>query len=372
MKLLVVTPAYIPDWNKGGSIRGCHEFAKSCKRSKIDITISTLDTCQTERYEESIDEIKILRFRRSKILNNIAKSGFGISFSWLTWFLKNAQKYDVIYFRSIWNFTSLVGPVYCVLINKKFGFCASGKLSKYAMGISKNKKKAVLFIFKYFFNKANFIHYATNQEKKEQVLKIFSVTKAIIIPPSVNSPKKDILNKKLKYYSVSRFDPLKNIEYILNNFPVDSENFTQYGEIISSSYYFNFLKNIQIKRNLQKNDLIKFGNYVNKEKLDKLYGFGSVFILCSHSEGLSNSALEALARGSVAIVSKGSRMQDYIKSGAVIEIDCSKGSNLKNLISSFDFNKVVKMGKQAKRYMQDTHSDAFLGRKIKDEFESLL
>ena len=91
MKLLVVTPAYIPDWNKGGSIRGCHEFAKSCKRSKIDITISTLDTCQTERYEESIDEIKILRFRRSKILNNIAKSGFGISFSWLTWFLKNSK-----------------------------------------------------------------------------------------------------------------------------------------------------------------------------------------------------------------------------------------------------------------------------------------
>ena len=77
MKILVVTPAYIPDWNKGGSIRGCHEFAKTCKRSNIDITISTLDTCKTERFVDSIDDIKILRFRSSKILNNIAKSGFG-------------------------------------------------------------------------------------------------------------------------------------------------------------------------------------------------------------------------------------------------------------------------------------------------------
>ena len=99
---------------------------------------------KTERFEESIDDIKILRFKNSNFLNNIAKSGFGISFSWLIWFFNNVQKYDIVYFRSIWNFTSLIGPVYCVLINKKFGFCASGKLSKYAIEIFKNKRKAVL------------------------------------------------------------------------------------------------------------------------------------------------------------------------------------------------------------------------------------
>ena len=75
---------------------------------------------------------------------------------------------------------------------------------------------------------------------------------------------------------------------------------------------------------------------MKKETLDNLYGFGSVFILCSHSEGLSNAALEALGRGSIAIVSKGSWMKDYIKSGGLIEIDCSKGSNLKNLLSVFE------------------------------------
>ena len=371
MKLLVVTPAYIPDWKKGGSIRGCHEFAKTCKRSNIDITISTLDTCKTERFVESIDNIKILRFKNSNFLNNIAKSGFGFSFSWLIWFFNNVQKYDVIYFRSIWNFTSLIGPVYCVLKKKKFGFCASGKLSKYAMGISKNKKKAVLLFLKYFFNKANFIHFATNQEKEEQFVKIFSNTKSIIIPPSVITPKKDISNKELKYYSVSRIDPLKNIEYIFNNLPINSRNFTQYGKIIPSDSYYIYLSKIQKKRNLKKNDLIKFGNFIKKETLDNLYGFGSVFILCSHSEGLSNAALEALGRGSIAIVSKGSRMKDYIKSGGLIEIDCSKGSNLKNLISNLDFKEVVKMGKQAKKYIKDTHSDSFLGKKIKNEFESL-
>ena len=81
----------------------------------------------------------------------------------------------------------------------------------------------------------------------------------------------------------------------------------------------------------------------------------SVFILCSHSEGLShfNAALEALGRGSIAIVSKGSRIKRlYKKASALIEIDCSKGSNLKNLISNLDFKEVVKMGKQAKKYIR--------------------
>ena len=84
------------------------------------------------------------------------------------------------------------------------------------------------------------------------IVKIFSNTKSIIIPPSVITPKKDISNKELKYYSVSRIDPLKNIEYIFNNLPINSRNFTQYGKIISSDSYYIYLSVVTVHNTVNK------------------------------------------------------------------------------------------------------------------------
>ena len=305
MNILIVIPAYIPDLSKGGSVRGCHEFAKTCKESSIEVTVSTLDTCNTKKYSEVVDGINVLRFNPTNFLDNIAKSGFGFSINWVLWFLQNAKKYDLIYFRSIWNFPSLIGPLYCWLIKKSFGFCASGKLSAYAMKQSRWKKILVLLVFQKIMSKASFIHYATKQEREEQVVNFFKEIRPIILPPSVQIPEKIIENNQLKYYSVSRINPIKNIEYIFNNFPNCNYPFTLYGEYLENDPYIKKLLEIKKLRNKnQVNEMLKFGNYINKKKLDMEYGLGSIFIICSNSEGLSNAALEALSRGSVVIASQ--------------------------------------------------------------------
>ena len=89
MKILIVTPAYIPDWSKGGSITGCHEFSKTCKEAYFDVTVSTLDTCNIKKYKENIDGIKILRFKFTKLLNGLAKTGFELVKTSFTFFSAN-------------------------------------------------------------------------------------------------------------------------------------------------------------------------------------------------------------------------------------------------------------------------------------------
>ncbi len=367
MKILIVTPAYIPDWEKGGSITGCHEFAKTCKEASMEVTVCTLDTCNTLRYKEYLDGIKLIRFKYTKILNGLAKTGFGISLSWLFWFIKNAKNFEIIYFRSIWNFTSLVGPIYCHLINKKFGFCASGKLSKYAFIQSKRKKLLVLFCLKNIFKKASFIHYATLQEKEEQVLNIFKNKKGIILPPSVLLPDKIIVNKRLVFYSVSRIHPGKNIEYIFNNFPLEIGSFIQYGSINKKDKYFKIINKIKKRRNINSSRKLDFGGYACKDDLDKLYGLGSIFIICSKSEGLSNAALEALSRGSVVIASKGSRMKDYFQSGALFQINCEKGEELIRLLKSIDFNTAIEMGKKGSSFMAKNQNRKSLAMQLRKQ-----
>ena len=367
MKILIVTPAYIPDWSKGGSVTGCHEFAKTCKEASFDITVSTLDTCKIKKYKEYIDGIKIIRFKYTEILNGLAKTGFGVSLSWLFWFFKNAKHFEIIYFRSIWNFTSLIGPVYCYLINKKFGFCASGKLSKYSFSQSKRKKIFVLFFLKNIFKKASFVHYATKQEKEEQVLKIFKDKKGIILPPSVLIPKKIVINNDLKFYSVSRIHPGKNLEYIFKNFPEINSTFVQYGKINKNDKYFKFIKSIKNQRTVKANELLVFGGYASKDDLDKIYGLGSVFIISSNSEGLSNAALEALSRGSLVIASRGSRMKDYIKSGGLIEINCDMGEELVKTIKSLNYSVVKEMGKKGSAFMAKYQNRKYLAKQLIDQ-----
>ena len=367
MKVLIVIPAYIPDLSKGGSVSGCHEFAKTCKEASFFVTVSTLDTCNTKIYKEYIDGIEIIRFKYTKFLDGLSKSGFGISLDWLFWFIKNANKFDIIYFRSIWNFTSLFGPIYCYLINKKFGFCASGKLSKYAISQSKRKKNFVLFFLKNIFKKASFVHYATLQEKEEQVLNIFKDKKALILPPSVLLPSKLCINKKLIFYSVSRIHPLKNIEYIFENFPNCNSTFTQYGAINKADKYFIFLSQIKNQRNKNSNLILDFGGYVSRDELDKLYGLGSVFIICSNSEGLSNAALEALARGSIVIASKGARMRDYVQSGALIEINCHKGEEFIDTLNSINLEMAIDMGKKGSSFMAKYQNRRSLSKKLKSQ-----
>ena len=367
MKILIVTPAYIPDWSKGGSVTGCHEFSKTCKEAYFDVTVSTLDTCNIKKYKENIDGIKILRFKFTKLLNGLAKTGFGVSLSWLFWFFKNAKHFELIYFRSIWNFTSLIGPIYCYLIKKKFGFCASGKLSKYSFLQSKRKKLFALFFLKNIFKKASFIHFATLQEKEEQTLQIFKNKKGIILPPSVLLPKKIVTNKNLKFYSVSRIHPTKNLEYIFENFPEINSTFVQYGEINKDDKYFKFINSIKKQRTVKAKELCIFGGYASKDDLDKIYGLGSVFIISSNSEGLSNAALEALSRGSLVIASRGSRMKDYIKSGGLIEINCDMGEELVKTIKSLNYNDVKEMGKKGSAFMAKYQNRKYLAKQLIDQ-----
>ena len=68
MKILIVIPAYIPDFNKGGSVTGCHSFAKICNESTMEVTVSTLDTCRTKKY---YTEIK--KYRTKKLVKNSSK-----------------------------------------------------------------------------------------------------------------------------------------------------------------------------------------------------------------------------------------------------------------------------------------------------------
>ena len=362
MRLLIITPAYLPDTSKGGSVTGCHEFAKCCVSGGIHTNILTINTCQT-RSKDVIDGVKITRVKHLKILDFLSKSGFGVSFDLLKHLYEHADKYDIIYFRSIWNFVSIFGPIICLLKRKKYGFCASGKLSEHALKQSRWKKLLALVILHFTLKRASFVHYATKQEHLEQSLPVLNRVKAIYATPSVSIVPNEICGEPV-VYTVSRIHRIKNIEYIIRSLNNLNEKLCIFGDFKQDENYYTSLKELAKEQSYP----IHFEGYSPRYEVDANIPLGSIFVLASHSEGLSNAALEALARGSVVMVSKGARMNDFMESGSVIEFDTSDPDSLRSKFEHLRGSDLKSLGLNSKSYVHTHLSMKNIGNTLMRQF----
>ena len=340
--VLVVIPAYFPDSSKGGSVSGCRKFVQLLDFAGFGVNVATIDTLNDGIKYREVDGIGVHYFPEARRLNFFAKSGFGVSISLLYWIYKRRRDFDLIYFRSIWNFVSLFGPLICLLTRKKFAFCASGQLSSWAMSQSSWKKKIIGAIFGAVLRRAEFIHFQSREEAEKQAFHPFRLVTAFILPQQVdesclNSGFESRIKSPL-IYSVSRIDPMKNLHYVVSELP-SLQHFTY--------HYAHFGSAIEDKRYVQlKNDLdakfattfvgveavrnriagVSLCGHQSIDMVNSLCFAPSIFVLMSENEGLSNAALEAMARGSDVIVSSNCNMSEYEDLGGVTVIDPTTGS----------------------------------------------
>jgi glycosyltransferase involved in cell wall biosynthesis len=338
MTILVITPSYLPDLRAGGSVNGCHEFVKTVSKNfAVDVlTFNTLDDKITQRV---IDKIKIKYLKRSKFFDVFSSHGWHFSISYIFYLIGNLRRYDVIYFRAVWNFPSLIGFIICSLANKPFIICSSGKFTEYALNSSRLKKKVVLYLFSYFIFKARAIHYASIDEYQQVALKKLRVLNKIILPNAVTSidlhisdvPINRIKSSSLKFYTVSRLNPIKNIEYIiavLARQPYQCElNIVGDG----NENYVAHLKKYAFERMaVAKNFTVIFHGFKSRSWVDERFG-KYIYLHASFSEGFSNSVLESIARGSITCVSEQSNMKSLAELGFLCEFDI-KTNEMESLI----------------------------------------
>ena len=184
MRGLIVIPAYFPDKKRGGSISGCRSFANSVSL-KHNIEICTLDTTNQGYRISHVDNTKVTYFKITNGLEWLSKSGWGFSFSYSIWFLRNNKKFDYIYIRSLWNYLSLFSALICILNGKKYIISSSGKFSKYALKSAFLKKLILSPIIFVLLKKALFIHFPSENELLNSPKYITKLTKSLILNTSI-------------------------------------------------------------------------------------------------------------------------------------------------------------------------------------------
>ena len=387
MKGLIIIPAYFPDKKKGGSISGCRSFAKAVSL-KHNVEICTLDTTNDGDRIAKVDDIKVTYFKITKGLEWLSKSGWGFSFAFSIWFLRNNKKFDYIYIRSLWNYISLFSALICIFKGKKYIISSSGKFSKYALKSSYLKKLILSPLVFILLKKALFIHYPSEKERLNSPKYITKLTKSLILntaieilPNSFFNQKNRTFNNRILIYTVSRFDRIKRIEilssivkHLKSNVDIVhigdyKENLPYYKEIIDNytgikSYYS--LDNISKESNAKRIFFPGFKNINEVNNLIKNFN-QSIFIQMSYSEGQSNSILEAMARGSICLVSKGCNMNIANKENSIVianELNILK--NINSLLNDSDrFNRIKN---NQKKYLINNHSY----KKISQEFDGII
>lgn len=149
---------------------------------------------------------------------------------------------------------------------------------------------------------------ALNPQVEEELINL-GVPPEIIhqIPNGVvvesENPKQDyVITDKVTILFVGRLHPQKGVEDLIRAFEIASRTLPDKSwslKIAGSGYLRNKLE--QLSEHLSVNDKVEFLGEI--EDPDSLYLDADIFLLPSHSEGMSNSLLEALAHGLPVIAS---------------------------------------------------------------------
>jgi hypothetical protein len=189
-KILVISPRYFPDNVAGGSITGCRSFVKTLIHAGYKVKLLTLKTANVPERMCRIDDAEIEYCNFSRTFDWLSKSGWGFSIDFLQRFRAIYKNYDLIYIRSIWNFPSLIAVFFSYKGQKKYMFCASGKLFPWALRQSRYKKAIVDLFFKRTFSSALAVHYASHEESIGCAHPALKNAKALFVLPLLSMMKK--------------------------------------------------------------------------------------------------------------------------------------------------------------------------------------
>jgi hypothetical protein len=128
LKILIITPTYLPAYHIGGPIFQIKKFSNLLKNKKIQHTIATTE-----------QSLKLSKKKEKNVL--YFKSYFRnlyLSFSLILFFIKNIKSYNKVYIVSCFNFFSTISCFLCRIYKIDYFLSPRGSLMKGSINI-KNK-----------------------------------------------------------------------------------------------------------------------------------------------------------------------------------------------------------------------------------------
>jgi len=303
-----------------------------------EVTVYTLDPLNKYPRNETLNDVKIRRFKRF-VFNR------AYFFSWELFFEIRKNEFEIIHAHDYHAF-----PMHASIFSKRKKLILSPHFHGGSYSTFRTSLLNILNITgSIILNNSNSIICVSEYEKKLLLQKLnINDNKINVIPCGIdinefkNFPKMEKENTKKIILYVGRLEKYKNIHYLLEAlWKLDGFKLIIVGKGPMKEYLITRAKQLNILNN------IEFYQDIPREQLLKLYSISDIFILLSVYEAYSMVVSEAITMGIACLVSKTSALQEWIDNkicyGIKLPINIENlVDKIKHITTKFKLNNEIK------------------------------
>lgn len=318
LKVALVTGSYHPF--TGGIETHVKEIGEGLVTRGLDVVVLTTDRSSTLPLEETINGVKIKRFKCWA-----PKNAYFFSRSLKKYLSLNSSSFDIVHAHSYHSFPALYAAQAKAENHLVFTPHYHGTGNTFFRSVLHKPYK---FLAKTIFDKADSIINVSNFERK-LILENFKVdeTKVTYISNGVRKAEfEDYTHLKRPsdtILSVGRLEKYKGLQYLIAVLPKLDQHVTL--EIVGNGPYKNSL--INLAERLGVASRVKFYGYVPRIDLLQKYAQAGIFCLLSEHESYGIVVAEALCAGTPCVVTNNSALVEWVDNENCIGLDSPKDLN---------------------------------------------
>lgn len=387
MKILHITPSYVPAYSHGGPVVSVHILNKWLVRLGIDVTVYTTNIDGDKKLDVSlnkevnIDGVKVFYFP-------LTFRAWEYSSAMLYALKKNIQNFDLIHITSVFLSASLLGAYYAKKHKKPFIVSPRGNFMKQTYG-SKSLKKIIYthFIEKFVLKNASTIHFTSEAEKRDYIETKLPFKGALVIPNPFENENFDSVGNNILHNKwgikeeaeivlfVGRLNWVKGFDTLIPAFADVLKKRSNAMLVIAGPDEAGYGAKIKSQiSNLKINEKVIFTGLISGKEKEAVLHESNIFVLPSFSESFSMATIEAMAAGLPVVITKGVAISEEIKNsntGVVIEKDQKLLTDaIVGLLENKDEAK--KMGGRGKEFVYKNFSAESVARRFIEEYNVII
>ncbi|MCX5686495.1 MAG: glycosyltransferase [Candidatus Omnitrophica bacterium] len=388
MKILHVSPSYLPAYTFGGSVKAVHELCRGLAGNDMDVSVYTTDIGLEENKiqlcaPQNIDGVKVTYFPIS----------FPRSYCYSRQFteavIKNIKRFDIVHIHSVYRYTTFITARLCKKYGKPYLLNPFGALDQSMIKLKSSIKKAIYIsiVEKSNIKNAKAVHVASEYER-EALLSMGFDNPTVIIPPSLSledylndhgsvslrEKYPDLLNKKIILF-LGRIHPKKGLDTLAEAFKKICDKRNDVYLVIAGTGEESYVN--LVKSNFKKpgigNRVIFTGMLLGRDKSFAFYT-SDLFILPSYGENFGIAALEAMACGlPVIVTNKVGLFPDIKEYGSGIVTTCNAGQVAEAILKLLDNEALRKtMGQSGRKLVEDRFTNDRIADKVVNIYREVL
>ena len=387
MKILHVTPSYLPAWHLGGVVQSISQLCQGLSRLGHEVTVFTTDSGKDQRMAVPVNrEVEV-----SGVNVYYFKTDYSLKYAY-SQALKQAcdtsmKNFDIVHVTSFWCYPGIPAVTGALRHRVPYLVSVRGTLRRAAL----NHKLLKKWLYFYAIEKRNVkraaaIHYTAAMERELDAFHGFSVP-SFILPNGFNITEfqemgdsheaKSILGVPPGHKVITflgRLNPVKALDVLIRAMAEDSLKEQEFQLLLAGpdDGVEASLRHMVNALNLK--DRVRFLGRVDSRERQTLLAASDILALVSRDENFGNAAVEAMLAGVPVLLSQHVGIsREVLADGAGVVVPLTAeaiAQALRSMLS--DPNRLRAMGKTAAASSRGRYDIALVAQKMASAYENIL